>query len=81
MKATKHDCVGCRDDYYNHGNNSTTGECWLLKKAKMVTRYAIGWWTPQDKASNFYKTRKPNCYSQPGSTAYYDELPQHLRRA
>ena len=29
-------CSGCRDDYYNHGDNSTSGECWSLDGAKVV---------------------------------------------
>jgi len=72
-------CAGCRQDYYNHANPQGVKECWHFKDAKIVAVYGIGWWVPQDKASNFFKTKKPTCYLSPGSTAYYRELPEHLR--
>lgn len=27
-------CMNCRDDFYNIGNHSNTGRCWLFPKAK-----------------------------------------------
>ena len=76
----KHYCIGCREDYYNHDDNlQGVKECWNFKDAKIINVYAIGWWVPQDKASNFYKTKKPTCFSAPGQTACYTELPTHLR--
>jgi hypothetical protein len=75
----KKHCIGCRDDYYNHDNRSTTGECWRLRDARLVTKYAIGWWTPMDDADNFTKIQKPSCYHQPGTMAYLDEMPGHLQ--
>jgi hypothetical protein len=35
-------CVGCRNDFYNHGTNSTTGECWMFAKAKVVQATQVG---------------------------------------
>lgn len=33
-------CVGCRDDFYNHdGRGMGGGKCWMLPKAKLVTRF------------------------------------------
>ena len=29
-------CPGCYCDYYNHGNNSDTGECWMLAGSRVV---------------------------------------------
>ena len=81
QKATKSDCAGCRQDYYNYGNASNTGECWLLKDAKVVLLWAIGWWTPMDKKENFHKVRKPECYTQTGKVLYCKNLPEHLREA
>jgi hypothetical protein len=80
LKRDKKYCIGCNDDYYNHGNNSATGECWLFEKAKVVTKYCIGWWTPMDKASNFWKVTTHDCHKEPGSFAFCDKLPEHLRR-
>ncbi len=79
MKLDKKYCIGCRDDFYNHDNNSTTGECWMFEKAKVITAYAISWWTPQDKKDNFYKVTTLNCHSEPWQRAFYSELPKHLR--
>jgi len=79
MIKTKELCSGCRDDYYNHGSKSTTGECWMFEKAKVKKRYVIGWRISQDKKENFSKVVTLNCHSEPGSFAYYDELPAHLK--
>ena len=29
-------CTGCKDAYYNEGNNSNTGECWMFEKAEVI---------------------------------------------
>jgi len=34
-------CQGCDANYYNRNNNSVTGQCWHLKKAKPVTRKEV----------------------------------------
>ena len=34
-------CVGCEDDFYNLGNNSTTGDCWQLETAKRIERKRV----------------------------------------
>lgn len=68
-------CLGCRNDFYNYDNHSTTGECWQLKNAKLKTRYAVGWWTPTLK-KNFRKVKKPSCYHKPGDTYYTDDISQ-----
>ena len=39
-------CLSCHDNYYNHSGNSTTGECWGLKSAKIVRRVRVGTWEP-----------------------------------
>jgi len=31
-------CKGCRDDFYNLVNNSTTGQCWALESARVVDK-------------------------------------------
>lgn len=79
MKRDKKYCIGCRDNYYNHGNNSTTGECWSFERAKVIQAYAIGWWTPMDKKENFYEVTTHDCHREPGQTAFLKELPSHLR--
>lgn len=73
-------CEGCRNNFYNGGNNPHgIQECWSLKDAKVVTRWRIGWWVPMDRASNFRKVRTLNCWHAPGQYALMDELPAHLR--
>lgn len=64
-KATKSDCAGCRDDYYNHGGNSTTGQCWGLETATMKKVRLI----PIDMYPPFERVKpvcKPSCYRKPG---------------
>lgn len=41
-------CAGCRDDFYNGNNPMGVKECWMLKTAKIVTRYRTGTWTKTD---------------------------------
>jgi hypothetical protein len=72
-------CTGCKDAYYNEGNNSNTGECWMFEKAEVINAYRIGWWTPQDKKENFEKVTILSCRAEPGRFAYYQEIPKHLR--
>lgn len=75
----KKNCTGCRDDFYNGNNEIGVKECWKLKDAKLITRYAIEWWMPMDSINNFTKVTKPNCYHQPGKIAYLNEIPKHLK--
>ena len=35
-------CVGCYDSHYNLPGQSNTGECWLLKTAKVVMKKKVG---------------------------------------
>lgn len=56
-------CAGCRDNYYNCGNNFTTGYCWMIDKMKIVWRKEISIdqrppWTQKAK-------RFPHCYRRP----------------
>jgi len=39
--AKKELCKGCRNNYYNQQGNSPNGECWSLKRAKVVKRKKI----------------------------------------
>lgn len=70
-------CRGCGDDFYN---GTGAKECWRLKDARLVTRYAIGLWTPMDTARNLREVRKMHCYHERGSsrTVYLDAVPSHL---
>lgn len=79
MRKDKQYCVGCKDDFYNSKNDLGVKECWSYEHAKVVTKYRIGWWTPQDKVENFAKVTTHNCHCESGSFAFYDELPKHLR--
>lgn len=72
-------CHGCRDDYYNHGNNSTTGRCWMFENAKVVTRYRIGWWTQPTQPGAFTKVNTLSCHAAPGQYALYEELPSFAK--
>jgi hypothetical protein len=71
-------CRGCGNDFYN---GEGAKECWSLKDAKLITRYAIGLWTPMDSARNLHEVRKFDCYHERGSsrTVYMNAVPDHLR--
>ena len=58
-------CRGCRDDYYNHGNNSTNGECWLLSKARPVFRTLVGIW--QNPPYTWHPQKTLHCHNPDGS--------------
>jgi hypothetical protein len=70
----KYECHGCRDDFYNTSDR----ECWMFKKAKIVTRYQIGTWTTPDSKKAFREVKVPNCYHCNGR-AFYDTLPNFVR--
>jgi len=78
MGKDKHFCIGCDDNFYNSNNTIGVKECWHFKDAKVMSKYRVGWWTPQDKKENFQKVTTLSCYTQSGSFAYYNELPSHL---
>lgn len=79
MKKDKAYCIGCRENFYNGNNDLNIKECWNYKRAKVIKAYCIGWWVPQDRAENFYKVTTLNCHREPGSRAFYTQLPEHLR--
>ena len=78
-KKDKKYCVGCDENFYNGNNPMGVKECWLFKSAKVMTRYWIGWWTPQDKKENFIKITTHSCRSETGRAAFYNKIPAHLR--
>lgn len=75
MSKSKEPCAGCRDDFYNHGGNSTSGECWMLKKAKLVRRWKLGWWTTPTTPRAFQEVKTYDCHNEPGRYAFQKELP------
>lgn len=79
MKRDKKYCLGCDDNFYNGNNPLKVKECWSFKTAKVLIKYMIGWWTPQDKASNFTTMTTHSCHTETGRFAFYDKLPRHLR--
>lgn len=79
MSGDRKYCKGCRDDFYNAGNNPLgVQECWSLKNAKVVVKLRIGHWTPQDSRENFSKVTTNSCHYAPGKYALYTHLPLHL---
>lgn len=78
MKKDKQYCIGCHDDFYNGNNEMGIPECWGFKSAKVVSRFSIGWWIPQDNKDNFSKVTTHNCHKEPGRYGYYEKIPSHL---
>ena len=66
-KLSKKYCIGCKDNYYNYGNNSDIGECWMLKSAKLEKKLDIpmDMRPPYDKNKKFL-TKKPSCFKKKG---------------
>lgn len=77
VQKSKDLCHGCRDDFYNQGNNSTTGECWCFKNAEVVTRYRIGWWISPIQPGAFVEVETLSCHHAPGKFEYREKLPDH----
>ncbi len=71
-------CIGCRQDYYNGKNDRGIKECWSLKRAKVVKRWRIGWWTPPDSIDAFTRVMTLDCHHAPGQYQDSAELPSHL---
>lgn len=80
MKGQKKYCSGCDSNFYNGNNQMGIKECWHFGKSKTVKRFRIGWWTPQDRASNFSEVETNNCHTATGHYADYEKLPPHLLR-
>lgn len=72
-------CAGCGDDFYNRPKEGTY--CWSLPNAELVTRYAIGFWTPMTTARNLREVQVFNCYHERGNqrTVYMHAVPDHLK--
>ncbi len=70
-------CVGCTENFYNGNNPYGIQQCWMLPRAKLVTRYQIGTWTPMDSARNFHEVKVFDCRHEKGS-ALCTGIPAHL---
>lgn len=73
-------CKGCYCDFYNGRQNFNSNNCWSLKKAKLVTRWKIGWWTAPTEPRAFEKVRTYNCHHAPGKYALYEKLPPFAQK-
>jgi hypothetical protein len=59
-------CVGCTENFYNGNNAIGVKECWMLKTAKLVTRYRIGTWTRPTQPGAFHKVKVFQCRHEKG---------------
>jgi hypothetical protein len=73
-----HLCEGCRNNFYNQAGNSTTGRCWSMENAKVVTRYRLGWWTQPTQPGAYAKVTTLSCHHAPGQYALHEELPDFI---
>lgn len=76
-KATKGDCRGCREDFYNGKNGLGITECAYLKTAVMKKKWRLGWWSNPTEPGALQEVRVPSCYNQQGTAAYMDKLPSN----
>ena len=72
-------CNGCRDDFYNGKNAIGVKRCWMLKDAKLVTRYRIGTWTRPTEPGAFTECKVLSCYHQNGYH-YVTKLPDFVKK-
>ena len=80
MSKDQSHCEGCRDNFYNSGNNELgVKECWGLKTAKLVRRYKIAWWTAPTEPRAFREVRTYQCHHAPGRFGFYKELPDFAK--
>ncbi len=71
-------CCGCDQNFYNGNNGMGIEVCWSLKRAKVVKRWRIGWWTAPVSTESFSKVRTLDCHSATGRYLDSKELPEHL---
>jgi len=74
----KSKCIGCRDNFYNGNNDLGVQECWLLKKAELITRYRLSIHTPMDQRRGYQKVERPNCYGEKGYV-FLKEIPEYAK--
>jgi hypothetical protein len=74
----KKHCHGCRDDFYNGHNPYGVEECWMLKDAKLVTKFELSTATPMNIRSAYTKLKRPNCYNSKGYV-YLDTIPGYAK--
>jgi len=65
-------CDGCRDNFYN---GEGAAECWSFKKAEVVRRWKLGWWTAPTQPAAFVEVETLNCHHAPGRYALSTTLP------
>jgi hypothetical protein len=73
-------CSGCEDNFYNGNNNLGIQECWMLKQAKLVTRFKIGTWTQPTEPYAFSEVRVLNCFHQKGAH-FFEKLPAFVDKS
>ncbi len=78
MSMDKSKCVGCRDNFYNGNNSIGVKECWMLKTAKIVSRFIIHINTPMNQKSGYIPVKRPNCYHEDGYVNI-DKIPDYAK--
>ncbi len=68
-------CIDCRDDFYNGKNDISVPECWKFRKAQVVTRWKLAWWTNPDEPGAFTEVVTHDCHRETGRFAFEKELP------
>lgn len=61
-------CSGCRDNFYNQAGNSNTGECWMLKTARVCEKMIVGIW--QNPPYKWLPQKTLSCHHREGGTTW-----------
>jgi hypothetical protein len=68
-------CRGCDDNFHNGQNPMGVKECWMLKGARLVTRWKLGWHTQPSADGAFEEVKVYQCRHETGRFAFEKELP------
>ena len=78
MKS-KHDCIGCKNNFYNGNNSIGVKECSSYKRrGRLVVRYRISYNSPMDNRYAYQKVKVPACYHGDGY-AYLENIPHYAK--
>jgi len=74
----KKECTGCTENFYNGNNPLGVNECWHLKDAKVIQRFAISVNAPMGTRANYRPEKRPRCYRARG-IVYLKAIPEYAK--
>ena len=56
-------CADCDNNFYNQGNNSSSGECWMLADAESQEVFVVGTWTEYPDKHSYSIGKRLTCWT------------------